>query len=163
MIADVREYYRRALRADSNQTFDGTPDAVRLFGNTVTVGECWEYQGSRHNVSGHGRIHYNGRIQRAHRVAWELVYSPINEHEDCVLHKCDNPPCVNPGHLFLGTQLDNIADRDSKGRQRNQHTGPMGPPAGLADALHLGGNGLVPAAAREAFRQLCQRGGWDMT
>lgn len=52
----------------------------------------------------------------AHRVAWELVKGEIPQ-DQCVLHRCDNPQCVNPDHLFLGSHKDNAADRDAKGRQ----------------------------------------------
>ena len=161
-LRGVRDSYRAFLRADGKQTVDGTPLFVRLFGNTTgdDPDGCWEHQGSTHPESGHSYIFDDGSKRRAHRVAYELMVGPIPD-DLCVLHRCDNPPCVNPGHLWLGTQLDNIADRDAKGRQRNQWTGPMsdGPPQGLADALHLGGNGLVPQCAAEAWGQLIERAG----
>lgn len=53
---------------------------------------------------------------RANRAAWVLVNGPIPDGM-LVCHHCDNPPCCNPAHLFLGTNSDNIADRDAKGRQ----------------------------------------------
>lgn len=56
----------------------------------------------------------------AHRVAWELTYGPIPNGLR-VLHTCDNPRCVNPGHLMLGTQSDNIADSMRKGRFTAHH------------------------------------------
>lgn len=76
--------------------------------------ECWEWQGSK-AFYGYGSILYEGGLYRTHRVAWEVYHSPIPD-KMCVLHKCDNPKCVNPSHLFIGTQSDNMKDRDKKGR-----------------------------------------------
>ena len=71
-------------------------------------------------------------VLRAHRLAWEFAYGPIPTGAQ-VLHRCDNPPCCNPSHLFLGTHQDNMADKVAKGRQ----TGPKGerhPRALITDA-----------------------------
>jgi hypothetical protein len=85
---------------------------------------CLEFQGSR-NANGYGTIKVKrGGKQindRTHRVAWEEAYGPIPDGL-CVLHHCDNPPCCEPGHLFLGTHGDNAADRHAKGRS-GDHTG----------------------------------------
>lgn len=75
---------------------------------------CHEYQGAR-SKKGYGQFGYEGWIQAAHRVAWKLEYGNIPAGL-CILHRCDNPACVRLSHLFLGTQLDNIADRVAKGR-----------------------------------------------
>ena len=78
--------------------------------------DCWEWTGTT-NPDGYGQIGVNGRYELAHRVSWTLF-----NHEDpgdlFVLHSCDNPKCVNPLHLFLGTQQDNMKDRDRKGRHK---------------------------------------------
>jgi hypothetical protein len=76
--------------------------------------ECWLWEGTR-NEDGYGNIQINNHCEKAHRLSYELFIGNIPEGM-CVCHKCDNPPCVNPKHLFLGTKLDNTRDRDAKGR-----------------------------------------------
>jgi hypothetical protein len=75
---------------------------------------CWEYTRAR-DKGGYGKFMLNRRHERAHRASYILHIGPIPEGL-WVLHKCDNPPCCNPNHLFLGTPLDNQQDRRNKGR-----------------------------------------------
>lgn len=86
--------------------------------------ECWPWTASRAN-NGYGKFRDDsGRRIGAHRFSWILHNGPIPEGL-CVLHRCDNPICVNPAHLFLGTFHDNALDKAAKGRCANQWTGPL--------------------------------------
>jgi len=86
----------------------------------VTVGHdgCWGWVGSIDHF-GYGQIQHEGKVQPAHRVSWVLARGPIPDGL-CVLHRCDNPPCTNPEHLFLGTKKDNMMDAARKGRIARQ-------------------------------------------
>ena len=77
-------------------------------------GECWIWTGKKR--ARYGRVKREGKYLSAHRLAWALANGPIPAGL-LALHRCDNPSCVRPDHLWLGTQADNMADRDAKGRQ----------------------------------------------
>jgi len=75
---------------------------------------CWEWNKAR-NHGGYGTFYHNKRTWIAHRISWILHYGKL-EKGMFVLHKCDNPACVRPDHLFVGTNKDNLRDCAEKGR-----------------------------------------------
>lgn len=89
----------------------------RFFLSVDTSGDgCWEWQAGR-DTNGYGRLNIKGKPMLAHRVSWAIHCYAITP-DLLVLHKCDNPPCVNPKHLFLGNSAINNADKIAKGRDR---------------------------------------------
>lgn len=97
------------------KTFEEKTDLFWALVAKVAPSECWIWQGQCIKDQGYGFFFLRKGEFRAHRIAWLLTYGEIPKGL-CVCHRCDNPPCVNPNHLFLGTALDNIRDRHSKGR-----------------------------------------------
>lgn len=87
---------------------------------------CWEWTGAK-KPSGYGNFFWEGKYWSAHRFSYTLHIGVIPDG-DVVCHRCDNPGCVNPAHLFVGTQLKNITDMITKGR---------GGPATRKGASHL--------------------------
>lgn len=86
---------------------------------------CWEWKGTIVGPMGYGQIRYKTKITKAHRLAYEFAHGQIPSGL-CVCHTCNNPKCVNPSHLFLGTISENNIDRHNKGRT------PKGEAAGSA-------------------------------
>ncbi len=80
------------------------------------IGNCWEWTGCRFKF-GYGYFYLNRKSRKAHRVSWNLHHGEIPKGM-LVCHKCDNPCCVRPSHLFIGTAQDNMDDKHNKGRQR---------------------------------------------
>jgi hypothetical protein len=98
-----------------------TVDVVSRFNAKVVQGEhgaCWLWQGKPNN-SGYGRLHVGGQDGRhilAHRLAYGIARGRPLSFVTKICHSCDNPPCVNPSHLFAGTQTQNMVDCKRKGR-----------------------------------------------
>lgn len=128
------------------------PLEIRFWRKVRKTKTCWFWTGStlgrRNHRQGHmHRCRRNGKsiTDYVHRISWELHNGAIPKGM-CVLHSCDNGLCVNPDHLFLGTQLDNMRDMDAKGRRKvpigEQHSG-----TNLTDTQVIGirlANGKLP-------------------
>jgi hypothetical protein len=99
----------------------GVPAVLRFWSHVNWTDYCWTWMGAA-DRDGYGRFHVpRGETDTAHRVAWRLTFGPIPDGLQ-VLHKCDNPPCVRPDHLYVGTNEDNVRDKVERGRQYNgQH------------------------------------------
>lgn len=87
---------------------------IRFWERVSKTDSCWIWMASCTN-DGYGTIKKGGKHVLTHRLSWHMAYGPIPDGLS-VLHSCDNPPCVNPDHLFLGTQKDNMRDMINKGR-----------------------------------------------
>lgn len=101
---------------------------------------CWPWTGSQSSLGyrerkGYGSFRMNGIAFRAHRVAWELANGQPVPAGLFVCHHCDNPPCCNPAHLFVGNAFDNMRDMARKGRWRSRSSrGHLNPLARLTEA-----------------------------
>lgn len=120
--------YQRARGKDADRRL-----SQRFWSKVDRSGDCWVWTGGT-DQHGYGQFVAQNRRLRAHRVAYELTHGAIPD-DTSVCHRCDNPPCVRPDHLFLGSHQDNMDDMNRKGRHgRSPARGETAGNAKLTDA-----------------------------
>lgn len=139
----------------AGMTHPGTLSKLRRF--AVAPSGCWEWTGGK-NENGYGTLYHDKVLMLAHRFSY-AVHSGVTPDSQIVCHRCDNPKCVNPDHLFIGTRADNNRDMRAKGR----HKPPTAPPqkgaqnhnAVLTEALVIEGRKL--RAEGQKYRVIAER------
>lgn len=115
------ERYRRRGDFDVGRTFRSINDVedikkILFSKRVITKNGCWEWIGAR-NKKGYGMLRVNQRPRLVHRLSCFIFHDLPIEDDLLACHKCDNPPCFNPKHLFLGTNAENIKDMYNKNRR----------------------------------------------
>lgn len=112
-INRVRKYGTPGAASTSRPLGESAEGKLRFYGWTETAEGCWEWRGPRSHD--YGTLRAEGAVWLAHRLSYTVFVGPIPEG-DVICHRCDNPICMNPAHLFAGSQADNLHDMHNKGR-----------------------------------------------
>lgn len=115
--------------------------------------KCWVWVAGK-NKWGYGRFGINGNVCFSHRIAFALSGGVFENSKPLVLHKCDNPSCCNPSHLFVGTDLDNALDREGKNRGNQAMTDKFGERNGM---VKLSSNDILQIRSRYRIGGITQK------
>ena len=117
MLSGINTHECRCFKNRKHETMRKSLED-RFWSKVNKTDDCWEWTAYK-LYNGYGRFSYNLKVDYAHRIAWLIEHGeyPTNQH---VLHICDNPGCVRPDHLLLGTCNANMDDRNNKNRQYNR-------------------------------------------
>lgn len=108
--------YRRRTFGDAHHEYPTAAERYHAGYTTASADQCWEWTKGV-TQDGYGKFTVEGETVVASRYGWALLHGPIADGL-CVCHTCDNPPCQNPAHWFLGTNADNTRDKMAKGRHK---------------------------------------------
>jgi len=111
--------------------------------------KCWEWSGSR-SQQGYGKFGVKRIPQQAHRISYEIAFGPFDA-KMCICHKCDNPPCVRPDHLFLGTHQENTRDMIRKRRMASDGLNFKLSASDVLKIKELAERGAIPFDIAKAF------------
>jgi len=105
------------LSTGENRSYEG-----KFWERVYLLGEddCWPWLGS-FNRQGYGHLMVKGSMVSAHRLSWQMIFGNPPKNKPCILHRCDNPTCVNPKHLYAGTYSENAVDCVRRGRHPNKN------------------------------------------
>lgn len=124
VIAEMKTH-RGAPRAGLNGPYDEGDIEARFWARVEKTDTCWIWHGKKSGGFGYGGFMFHGKTYAAHRYSWTMHYGFVPADKN-VLHKCDVPACVNPDHLYLGTQSSNMKDVWTRRRRSRMPHKPNG-------------------------------------